>query len=162
MLTFVCSMKRRHMRMSVKYTFAILFLCLLMGMLIGALIGACTRVKVDRTYSAEKCEALSVKIERCDSLTQTDYTDMIGQNEAILIYLAKYDNSATEVAGELSNVWKEQLAAPEFVEKTGFLSTLDASLRQAETEGKLNKTNRKLYKSLNKYNKTLGKYCEMD
>lgn len=38
-------------------------------------------------YDPATCEELSIKIERHDSLTQTDYSAMIDQNEQILRYL---------------------------------------------------------------------------
>ena len=42
-------------------------------------------------YDPATCEELSIKIERHDSLTQTDYSAMIDQNEQILLLSNPFD-----------------------------------------------------------------------
>lgn len=135
------------------HTFAIILLL--------SLLTACSGRSVDAEYNADVCEELSIKIERRDSLSQEEYTRMIGQNEAILRYLVEQSKAiAEEPSGNRNGSWRQLLADPEYLERFGYMFTLGSALYQAEAEGKLDKENSRLYNNLDRYNKELADYSD--
>ncbi|MCM1066711.1 MAG: hypothetical protein NC418_03945 [Muribaculaceae bacterium] len=113
-------------------------------------------------YDSELCEELSVKIERRDSITQKEYTDMIGQNEAILRYLIEQSKTiADEPSDERNGSWRTLLADPEYMERFSYMFTLGSALYQADVDGRLDSRNKELYRNLDKYNQELADYSDM-
>ena len=55
--------------------------------LLGLAAYACGNDEATAQYDSETCEALAVKVERREAISQEEYCEMIGQNEAILRYL---------------------------------------------------------------------------
>ncbi|MDE5661710.1 MAG: hypothetical protein K2I04_03670, partial [Muribaculaceae bacterium] len=105
------------------HTFAIILLL--------SLLTACSGRSVDAEYNADVCEELSIKIERRDSLSQEEYTRMIGQNEAILRYLVEQSKAiAEEPSGNRSGSWRQLLADPEYLERFGYMFTLGSAQNQ--------------------------------
>lgn len=133
----------------------------LTAIIIPLLLWSCAGRQLDDTYNAATCEDLAVKIERRDSLTQQEYTAMIGQNKAILSYLVEQSKDIAEQPADNRNgSWRQLLADPEYMERFGYMFTLGSALYQAETEGRLDKENEELYRSLDKYNKELAAYTD--
>lgn len=105
------------------------------------------------SYDPEVCDALAMKIERRDSLTQSDYGAMIVQNEHILKYLIENSERVEELpAEERYEASRELLADPEYMERFSYLFTLGSALYNADAGGKLDRKNREAYKNLDKYN----------
>ncbi len=131
------------------------------ALLTASLLAACSGRKLDSDYNAEACAELSVKVEHRDSLTQQDYTRMIGQNEAILRYLVEQSKLiADEAPEDRQSSWRQLLADPEYLERFGYMFTLGSALYQADAEGKLDAENKKLYASLDRYNAELAEYSD--
>lgn len=129
---------------------------------LAALVWACGYESApDSTYSAGRCEELAVRIERHDSLTQQDYTDMIGQNEAILRYLVEQARRISELPDSTrQEAWHLLMADPEYLERFGYSFTLGSTLYQADASGLLDKYNQRLYTALDRYNKDLAQYSD--
>ncbi len=128
-----------------------------------ALFASCSGGGIEQPYNSETCEQLAIKIERRDSLTQQEYTDMIGQNAAILHYLADQSKSiADQPSGERNGSWRSLLADPEYMERFSYMFTLGSALYQADAEGRLDKDNRKRYKELDAYNQRLAEYSDQN
>lgn len=123
---------------------------------------ACSSDVVDRaSYDSDVCEELAVKIERRDSITQSEYQQMIGQNGAILRYLIEKSREiADEPQGDRTNSWRDLLADPEYMERFSYMFTLGSALYQADADGRLDKSNSELYKKLDRYNQELAEYSE--
>lgn len=112
-------------------------------------------------YDSELCEELAVKIERRDSLSQTDYREMIAQNEAILVYLIDQSKKISdEPADDRNGSWRSLLADPEYMERFSYMFTLGSALYQADAYGKLDKENKERYDALDKYNRELADYSD--
>lgn len=125
------------------------------------ILASCSGRKLDTDYDAAACAELSVKVEHRDSLTQHDYTRMIGQNEAILRYLVEQSKAiAEEPSDDRQSSWRQLLANPEYLERFGYMFTLGSALYQADAEGKLDAENKKLYASLDRYNAELAEYSD--
>ena len=123
---------------------------------------ACSSDVVDSaSYDSDVCEELAVKIERRDSITQSEYQQMIGQNGAILRYLIEKSREiADEPQGDRTNSWRDLLADPEYMERFSYMFTLGSALYQADAGGRLDKSNSELYKKLDRYNQELAEYSE--
>lgn len=125
-----------------------------------ALLAGCT-AHTDDSYSSELCNELAVKVERRDSLSQDDYRAMIGQNEAILRYLIEKSKEIADSPDEERNAeWRRLLAEPEYMERFSNLFTIGSTLYQADAEGRLDSSNKKLYHNLDRYNKELADYSD--
>lgn len=125
-----------------------------------AALTGCHGDAIDADYNSNTCETLAIKIERRDSLSQHDYAQMIGQNEAILRYLVE---ESKRVSGEpdslRSNAWRNLLADPAYLERFGYMFTLGSALYQADVDGKLDKQNKRAYDALDQYNSQLAEYA---
>lgn len=109
------------------------------------------------SYDADKCEALAVRIDSGDSLTQRDYTEMIGQSEAIMKYLIEESQKIEDMPDSVHySAWRILLAEPEYMERFSYMFTLGSALYQAESHNKLDSKNRKLYEQLDHYNEELA------
>lgn len=127
-----------------KLKFAVIFFFAL-------LLCACS--KAPRSYDAELCNRLAVKIERSDALSQQDYADMIDQSEQILKYLVRRNATLEDMEPEQRyEAYRELLADPEYMERFGYLFTLGSALYQAEAEGALDSRNAEAYQALDEYN----------
>lgn len=112
-------------------------------------------------YDSELCRNLSIKIERRDSLTSEDYSEMIAQDEAILQYLVERTKEISEQPDSTrSDAWRTLTADPEYLERFGYMFTLGSALYKAERNGSLDKGNSKKYEALDKYNEELVRYNE--
>lgn len=130
-------------------------------LIILLLLTACGGREIDSTYSSSTCEELAVMIEQRDSISQEQYTAMIGQNEAILKYLVSQSKRIAEQPDSLrQDSWRELYADPEYMERFGYMFTLGSALFQAQLAGKLDKYNQRQYDNLDKYNKELAEYSE--
>ena len=109
-------------------------------------------------YNSEICNSLAMRIDRRDSLTQADYTAMIGQTEAILKYLIQqHKNIEAQPAAEHENDWRVLYANPDYMERFGYFFTLGSALYKADTKHLFDKCNERLYASLDDYNSELAK-----
>ncbi|MDE6468836.1 MAG: hypothetical protein K2L28_08085 [Muribaculaceae bacterium] len=116
---------------------------------------------IEEPYNAELCEELAVKIERHDSLTQEEYTRMIGQNAAILHYLADQAKAiADEPQSDRNGSWRQLLADPGYMERFSYMFTIGSALYQADAEGKLDSKNKERYRKLDSYNERLADYTD--
>ena len=132
-------------------------------MLTALVLWSCSGREVDSTYNSETCEQLSIRIERRDSLSQEDYTRMIGQNEAILKYLVEKSKAISqEPSDNRTGSWRQLLADPEYLERFGYMFTLGSALYQADADGRLDKENKRLYAELDRYNAELAEYSDND
>lgn len=114
-----------------------------------------------RGYDPEECEALAVKIERRDSLTQQDYAEMIEQNEQILKYIVSENERVAALAPETRyQATRELRANPDYMERFGYLFTIGSALFQAEREGRLDRSNAAAYSALDSYNESLARVSE--
>lgn len=112
-------------------------------------------------YDGELCSELSVKIERRDSLSQKDYSKMIGQDEAILKYIvARSKEIAALPDSSRVGAWRALTADPEYLERFGYLFTIGSALYNAERKGILSVGNSRRYAALDKYNEELTAYSE--
>lgn len=112
-------------------------------------------------YDGELCRDLSAKIESRDSLTSRDYSDMIGQNEAILQYLVDRSRSIAELPDSMrSAAWRSLTADPEYLERFGYMFTIGSALYRADNDGRLDSRNAANYAALDKYNEQLIEYSE--
>lgn len=112
-------------------------------------------------YDGNLCRDLSVKIENRDSLSQSDYAEMIAQNKAILQYLVNSTKEISELPDSIRNHrWRLLTATPEYLEKFGYMFTIGSSLYRADNAGLLDKKNAKEYHDLDRYNEDLAKYSE--
>ena len=116
---------------------------------------------VERPYDSDLCESLAIIIERRDSISQAQYSEMIGQNAAILHYIIDRTTEISEQPGdEQSGSWRQLLADPEYLERFGYMFTLGSALYQADAEGRLDKDNQRRYKALDEYNRQLAEYSD--
>lgn len=137
-----------------KFNIALLFAALILA-LAGCSGGSST------AYDSELCSELSVKIERRDSLSQKDYSKMIGQDEAILKYIvARSKEIAALPDSSRVGAWRALTADPEYLERFGYLFTIGSALYNAERKGTLNSSNARRYAALDKYNEDLTAYSE--
>lgn len=135
----------------------------LIGLSLVLLLAACSGSSIDATYNSETCEALALKIERNDSISQEEYTAMIGQNEAILKYLVEKSREINEAPeGEHFSSWRELLANPEYMERFSYMFTIGSALYQANADGMLNDDNKKAYAELDKYNQQLAEFSDQN
>ena len=108
-------------------------------------------------YSASLCNDLSVRIDHRDSLSQADYTAIIGQTEAIIKYLIEsHKRVEQEPADEQASDWRILYADPEYMERFGYFFTLGSALHRADTHHLLDSRNDRLYESLDDYNSQLA------
>lgn len=113
------------------------------------------------SYDPELCTELSKKIERHDSLTQDDYSHIIDQNGEILKYLVGRASQVSELPdSSRTSAWRALLAEPEYLERFGYMFTLGSALYQADTQGRLDKTNSRRYAELDRYNERLAEYTD--
>ncbi len=137
--------------------------CTLIGLSLVMLLAACSNTSIDATYNSETCEQLALKIERNDSISQEEYSAMIGQNEAILKYLVEKSreiNDDTDADHFCS--WRELLANPEYMERFSYMFTIGSALYQANADGLLNDDNQKAYAELDKYNQQLAEFSDQN
>lgn len=124
-------------------------------------LGACTSSHVPADYDPEECDALSVRIDGRDSLSQADYAAMIGQSEAILRYLTEQSARISELPDSLRNdAWRELQADPEYLERFGYMFTLGSTLYQADASGRLDEKNSRAFAALDEYNSRLAEYSD--
>lgn len=129
--------------------------------LLGLAMSACGLDGEVAQYDSDTCAALAVKVERRDAISQEEYRDMIGQNEAILCYLIEKSREIAEEPSDRRNEsWRNLLADPEYMERFSYMFTLGSALYQADAEGKLDADNKKRYDALDKYNRELAEYSE--
>lgn len=129
--------------------------------LLGLAAYACGNDEATAQYDSETCEALAVKVERREAISQEEYCEMIGQNEAILRYLIEKSREIAEEPSENRNdSWRTLLADPEYMERFSYMFTLGSALYQADADGKLDEANKKRYDALDKYNRELAEYSE--
>lgn len=127
---------------------------------LGLAFASCDRTEAPE-YDSSACEALAVKVERREVLTQEEYAQMIGQNAAILSYLIEKNKAISEMpADSRSEYWRQLLADPEYMERFGYMFTLGSALYQADADGKLDAQNKERYDALDKYNRELAEYSE--
>lgn len=112
-------------------------------------------------YSSTECERLSIAIERNDSLTQHDYSEMISQSEYILKYLVEKNDAIGELPEDQRLAELRQLrASPEYMERFGYFFTLGSELYQAESRGLLDDSNRRHYAALDEYNTRFSRLAD--
>lgn len=105
------------------------------------------------SYNSQTCEELAVKVERHDSLTQSDYRMMIDQSEQILKYLVERSSTLEELPPDQHYAaYRELLADPEYMERFSYLFTLGSALYVADSEGLLDSSNADRYRNLDQYN----------
>lgn len=113
------------------------------------------------SYDPDLCTELSKKIERRDSLSQKDYSQIIDQNGEILKYLVGRASTVAEMPDSCrTRAWRELLAEPEYLERFGYMFTLGSALYQAESQGRLDKKNARRYAELDRYNERLAEYTD--
>lgn len=128
--------------------------------ILGIAFAACDRDDAPE-YDSSACEALAVKVERREALTQEEYARMIGQNAAILSYLIDKNKAISEIpADSRAEYCRQLLADPEYMERFGYMFTLGSALYQADADGKLDARNKERYDALDKYNRELAEYSE--
>lgn len=133
------------------------------AIIISTLLVCLTACHRSASYDAEKCRELAVKVERNDSLTQKEYSAMIDQNEAILVYLIERNKEIKDLPREeRSKAWREMLAQPEYMERFSYMFTLGSGLYNASVSGKLDDGNKDRYDDLDRYNKELADYSDAD
>ena len=114
--------------------------------LLGLAMSACGFEDEAAEYDSETCAALAVKVERREAISQEEYRDMIGQNEAILCYLIEKSREiAEEPSDQRNDSWRNLLADPDYMERFGYMFTLGSALYQADADGKLDAENKKRY-----------------
>lgn len=126
-------------------------------------LAACGRSadRIEAEYSADTCDELAVRIDRRDSLSQDDYAEMIRQSEAIMAYLVAQSRRISEMPDSLrSQAWRELQADPEYLERFGYMFTLGSTLYQADSDGRLGKTNAADFANLDRYNAQLADYSD--
>lgn len=129
--------------------------------LLGLAMSACGFDDEAAEYDSDTCAALAVKVERREAISQEEYRDMIGQNEAILCYLIEKSREiAEEPSDQRNDSWRNLLADPDYMERFGYMFTLGSALYQADADGKLDAENKKRYDALDKYNRELAEYSE--
>jgi hypothetical protein len=130
----------------------------LTGVLLAAGLASCgSDAEWHRPYDSAVCEELSVKIDGRDSLTQADYTAMIAQSEGILKYLIeKSEDIGSLPDSSRTCAWRELLADDEYLERFSYMFTLGSALYQADSEGRLDKDNKRHYADLDRYNERLA------
>lgn len=112
-------------------------------------------------YDGELCRELSIKIESRDSLTSSDYSEMIAQDEAILRYLVARTKELSELPdSSRCNAWRNLTASPEYLERFGYMFTLGSALYTADRNGTLDSRNANRFKALDKYNEELAAYSD--
>ncbi len=112
-------------------------------------------------YSSTECERLSIAIERHDSLTQQDYSEMISQSEYILRYLVEKNDAIGDLPEDRRLAELRQLrASPEYMERFGYFFTLGSELYQAETRGLLDESNSRRYAALDEYNTRFSRLAD--
>lgn len=135
-------------------------------LIIAAMMAVATACSHDSSdagagYDPDLCEALAVKIERHDTLSQEDYASMIDQNEEILKYIVAENERVAQMAPESRyQATRELRANPEYMERFGYLFTIGSALFQAESEGKLDQSNAAAYAALDYYNESLARVSE--
>ncbi len=109
-------------------------------------------------YNPELCNDLATRIDRRDSLSQTDYTAMIGQTEAIIKYLIEAHTKVEEQpADQQASDWRVLYADPDYMQRFGYFFTLGSALYRADTHHLFDSRNRRLYAALDDYNTRLAK-----
>lgn len=134
-------------------------LLLIFPAILVLLFAACDDKGADYTsdYNSEVCNDLAVRIDRRDSLSQADYTAMIGQTEAILKYLIEqHKNIEAQPVSEHEADWRVLYADPEYMERFGYFFTLGSALYKADTHHLFDKRNERLYAGLDNYNAELA------
>lgn len=112
-------------------------------------------------YDSAECERLSIAIERHDSLTQNDYSEMINQSEQILRYLVEKNDAIGDLPEDCRLDELRQLrASPEYMERFGYFFTLGSALYQADTHGLLDESNRRHYADLDEYNTRFSRLAD--
>ncbi|MBD5183237.1 MAG: hypothetical protein HDS99_05535 [Bacteroidales bacterium] len=132
--------------------FAISLLCAL-------LLDACNDKNGDYSdqYNPEVCNDLAVRIDHRDSLSQADYTAMIGQTEAIIKYLiSEHKRIEAEPQDEHASDWRVLYSDPDYMERFGYFFTLGSALYRADTKHLFDSRNQRLYKTLDDYNTELA------
>lgn len=127
------------------------------------LLSACGRSagRAEAEYSSEVCDELAVRIDSRDSLSQADYAEMIRQSEAIMAYLVDQSRRISEMPDSLrAHAWRELQADPEYLERFGYMFTLGSTLYQADSDGRLDKTNAADFADLDRYNAQLAEYSD--
>lgn len=120
------------------------------------LLIACSGGSAD-TYDSRLCSDLAVKIDSRQQLDQSDYTKMIEQNEAILIYIINRTKEINELPDSARyDAWRNLLADPQYLERFGYMFTIGSELYQAHQQGLLDKNNQELYARLDRYNADLA------
>ncbi len=127
------------------------------AVLLAAVCWSCGDSHYSSDYDADLCKELAVKIDTGASLTQADYTAMIGQNEAILKYLIEKSDKIDHMPDSAHyGAWRILLADPEYMERFSYMFTLGSALYEAHTNNNLDEDNAKLYDGLDKYNEELA------
>lgn len=128
---------------------------------ITVLTAACAGSSGPSHYDSGLCEELAVKIERRDSLTQRNYSEMIGQSGYILNYLVERSSHLEELpADERYPAYRELLADPEYMERFSYLFTLGSALYQADASGRLDERNAEAYRGLDEYNERFAQISD--
>lgn len=127
------------------------------------MLAACGRSnsRIEAEYSSDVCDELAVRIDARDSLTQSDYAEMIRQSEAIMAYLVQQSRRISELPDSVrSHAWRELQADPDYLERFGYMFTLGSTLYQADSDGRLDKTNAADFADLDRYNAQLAEYSD--
>lgn len=133
----------------------ILFIVAVLG------LAACSGGHRAAEYDADECDALALRIDSRDSLTQQDYAGMIAQSEAILVYLIDESRRISELPDSVRNgEWRMLQADPEYLERFGYMFTLGSALYQAEAAGRLDAANSRAFAALDEYNTRLAEYSD--
>lgn len=112
-------------------------------------------------YDAEACRRLATAIEKRDSITPDMYAEMIGQDQAILVYLVGRAEQLADLPDSLRyGAYRAMVAEPEYLERFGYLFTLGSALYQAQLDGRLKGRNLKRYEALDRYNEQLASFAD--
>lgn len=104
-------------------------------------------------YNSEVCNALALKIEQREDVSQDDYRQMIVQYEFILRYFVSCSDYLCELPEDRQELARrELLATPEYIERSAYLYTLGNALLIAEKQGMLNAENSTKLADLDEYN----------
>lgn len=124
------------------------------------LVAACSSSH-HSNYDPELCADLATKIERRDSISQSDYAEMIAQNEAILKYLIERTSAISRQPDSLRyDAWRTLTSEPEYLERFGYMFTLGSALYQADINNCFDRQNKHAYDQLDRYNTELADYTD--
>ena len=132
--------------------------CIILTAVVALTIAvSCGGSGLHEPFDSETCNALAVKIDSRQPLSQEDYAVMMAQNEDILKYIIERSREISELPDSVRpGAWHDLLADPEYLERFSYMFTLGSTLYQADIDGLLDDRNARSYAELDKYNADLA------